>query len=166
MKALTFGLKLKELRVLNGDGQRELGEKLGVGAPQIRRYENDEVLPDHEKVKALCKLYKYDFVSIIYGNLSTQQTGSSPENDEFKAKYISLLEQENNQKGAIITVSLTALQVGQQSILANVEAGLDWAIEREAGGNRKQAELMRKDLDRRIGEKLGLSQRKGIASGK
>jgi transcriptional regulator with XRE-family HTH domain len=65
MDAKKFGNKLKELREKKHT-QSELGGILKVGLKQIQRYENGELLPDHEKVQKLVDIYKYDFISLIY----------------------------------------------------------------------------------------------------
>lgn len=70
-------------------------------------------------------------------------------------KYVMLLEKNNEVFSEMISSGLVALVFGQQSLLANVEAGNEYQLDREAAGDKKKAELMKKELDKRIGEKLG-----------
>lgn len=50
--------------------------------------------------------------------------------------------------------SLTALMVGNKSILAHVATILEKDDEREAGGNKKKEQALKDDSGRRIGDKL------------
>lgn len=80
-------------------------------------------------------------------------------------KYVMLLEKNNQVFSDMISSGLVALVFGQQSLLANIEAGNEYQLDREAAGDKKRAELMKKELDKRIGEKMGAKQNTGNGGG-
>lgn len=55
-----FGKRLKEIREASGLKQREVADAVGVETPTISRWETGEFLPDDQKLKALCKVFKKD----------------------------------------------------------------------------------------------------------
>ena len=64
MESQEFAKKLKELRKLASHTQQELAEKMGMQVMQIHRYESG-LVPPHEKIVQLSKLYDYDFFELL-----------------------------------------------------------------------------------------------------
>lgn len=71
---------------------------------------------------------------------------------DYKEKYITLLEKENERKAQIIEVNLTGLLVGQKSILSHLAVSLEYDALRDANGNGVKAGKIKERMDTRIGE--------------
>lgn len=54
---MSFGNRLKDLRVQNKLTQKEVSEKLVVSRATIGKYETEQAYPDFEKLVALANLY-------------------------------------------------------------------------------------------------------------
>ena len=55
---MTFGERLKELRMKSGYTQKQIAEVLKVGRPTIAGYETKNIYPDYEKLIALADFFK------------------------------------------------------------------------------------------------------------
>jgi transcriptional regulator with XRE-family HTH domain len=74
-----LGKKLKELREARNLTQSELAEKIGVKMRQVQRYEGGAV-PRPEKMKALNRVFGFDFYSVMDGDLKGRK--DYPPSDE------------------------------------------------------------------------------------
>ena len=55
---MSFGERLKELRVKNNVTQQELADYIGVGRPSIAGYETKQKHPDYDKLKLIAEFFK------------------------------------------------------------------------------------------------------------
>lgn len=62
--ATEFGKKLKELREAKRFTQGQIATSLGVTTRQVQRYE-ENTLPRPDKIKALNKIFKFDFFTMM-----------------------------------------------------------------------------------------------------
>jgi transcriptional regulator with XRE-family HTH domain len=63
MQRITFGDRLRELRVENKMGQKEVGDLINVSYSTIGKYESNERTPDPDKLNKLADFFK---VSVDY----------------------------------------------------------------------------------------------------
>ena len=68
---MTIGAKIASRRQDAGLSQEALADRLGVSAEDIRRWENNEVLPDADNVSQLCRI-----LGISAGELHPEQAAS------------------------------------------------------------------------------------------
>lgn len=86
--------------------------------------------------------------------------------DPYREKYITLLEKENDRKSHIIETNLTGLVIGQKSILAHLAVSLECDAMRDGGGDKRKADRIKENMDKRIGEVFSGKVRKDKTSGK
>ena len=56
---MTFGEKVRELRLKNGYSQEEVAEKIGISRQAYSKWEKGTTIPDVEKCAALADLYLF-----------------------------------------------------------------------------------------------------------
>lgn len=78
----TIGQMIKMLRKEKGLTQKELGDKIGVSAVTITRYENEQRYPDIKTVKALAGALDVSVSQIVDVDLATAEF--HPELKQFK----------------------------------------------------------------------------------
>ena len=71
---MTFGERLKELRLAAGMTQDELAEKTGIKKQSISRYENSEREPNIRTAKRIA-----DALGVTLESMSTEKPGVDPE---------------------------------------------------------------------------------------
>lgn len=71
---ILIGDNLRELRESKGLTQKQLGELLGVSAPEVSAYENDSRRPPYEVLVGYSRIFKVstDFI------LGTERRGADP----------------------------------------------------------------------------------------
>ena len=67
----TFGERLKELRIANGFGQKEVAAWIGVSDSSIRKYESGERTPDPNAIKTLARQFNVS-TDYLLGNDAPQ----------------------------------------------------------------------------------------------
>lgn len=80
-------------------------------------------------------------------------------------KYLKLLEDNDKFFKELVKSNLAGLLIGQRSIQANIEAGFQYSLHRESGGDQAKEEEMLQELDRRIGEKMGVKPGRDNSAG-
>lgn len=55
---MSFGSRLRELRIENNISQKQVAIDIGISATTISQYENDSRFPNKEILKRLCLYYK------------------------------------------------------------------------------------------------------------
>lgn len=78
--ATEFGKKLKELREAKPYTQKQIATSLGVTPRQIQRYE-EGAIPRPNKVKALNKIFKFDFFTVMDDTKGRNGNGAQTSND-------------------------------------------------------------------------------------
>lgn len=68
---MTIGENITSRRQAAGLSQEALADRLGASAEDVRRWENDEVLPDADKVSQLCRI-----LGISAGDLHPEHAAS------------------------------------------------------------------------------------------
>lgn len=111
---MSFGTKLRDLRVAHGLTQTQLGEKLNLSKSNISKYESDDIEPNFAALKSISKLFN---VSIDYllertdeSDLSTKkqaaETDSLPK-EEITEQVISLYRKMNaRERRAFLSLAL------------------------------------------------------------
>ena len=57
-KIMSFGSRLKELRIERNSSQKEVADDIGISITAISQYESDSRFPNEEMLKRLCLYYK------------------------------------------------------------------------------------------------------------
>ncbi|MGL5312921.1 MAG: helix-turn-helix domain-containing protein [Peptostreptococcaceae bacterium] len=70
---MSFGERLKELRVKNNVTQQELADYIGVGRPSIAGYETKSKHPDYDKLRLIAQFFNVttDYLLEISDTLSS-----------------------------------------------------------------------------------------------
>ena len=55
---MSFGSRLKELRIEKKSSQKEVASDIGISITTISQYENDSRFPNEEMLKRLCTYYQ------------------------------------------------------------------------------------------------------------
>lgn len=55
---MSFGSRLKELRIERNSSQKEVADDIGISITAISQYESDSRFPNEEMLKRLCMYYK------------------------------------------------------------------------------------------------------------
>lgn len=55
---MSFGSRLKELRIEHNYSQKEVANNIGISNTAISQYESDSRFPNEETLKRLCMYYK------------------------------------------------------------------------------------------------------------
>lgn len=67
---MTFGEKLRELRLERGYSQEQLGKMLGRGRSSISMYESDQREPDFETLEAIADIFNVDMDTLANSKAS------------------------------------------------------------------------------------------------
>jgi transcriptional regulator with XRE-family HTH domain len=104
--AMSFGSRLKTLRIEKRRSQRQIAEEFGISINCVSQYENDKRFPDEEMLVRLCKYY--DISSDYLLGLSNtkrhirykemQWYGLNPEQEELVEKFISMINEKTKEK--------------------------------------------------------------------
>lgn len=82
---MSFGSRLKELRIEKGTSQKKVAEEIGISITTISQYESNSRFPNEEMLKKLCLYYK---ISCDY-LLGLTDTKHSPlSKDEAREKMV------------------------------------------------------------------------------
>lgn len=91
---MTFGKRLKELRLKKNLTQKELGEKLNISDRVIGYYESDDRFPKDEKIlKDMAELFNVSMDYLLGGDKLKESTIVIPEeftNPEDARKYVGM----------------------------------------------------------------------------
>lgn len=95
----------------------------------------------------------------------TEKRQKLPPNEDYRAKYIRLLEQQNLFLQRTFEVNLNELSLGQKIIQSQVKAVLQWEAKKEANGDaRMEADLMMK-INKQISSNLAVVETKDMLAG-
>lgn len=83
---MSFGSRLKELRIERNSSQKEVADDIGISITAISQYESDSRFPNEEMLKRLCLYYKISS-DYLLGLTETKHAPLSKE--EIKEKMIS-----------------------------------------------------------------------------
>ena len=83
---MSFGSRLKELRIEQNASQKDVANDLGISVTAISQYESDSRFPNEETLKRLCLHYKISS-DYLLGLTDTKHAPLSRE--EIKQKMIS-----------------------------------------------------------------------------
>lgn len=85
-KNMSFGSRLKELRIERNSSQKEVADEIGISITAISQYESDSRFPNEEMLKRLCMYYKISS-DYLLGLTDTKHAPLSKE--EIKEKMVS-----------------------------------------------------------------------------
>ena len=77
---MSFGERLKQLRIKNNVTQQELADYIGVGRPSIAGYETKKKHPDYDKLKLIAQFF----------NVSTDYLLEITDNCEYVDKNVTI----------------------------------------------------------------------------
>ena len=83
---MSFGSRLKELRIEKGFSQKEVAGDMGVSITTISQYESDSRFPNEDMLRRLCLYYKITS-DYLLGLTDTKHAPLSK--DEAKTKMVS-----------------------------------------------------------------------------
>ena len=83
---MSFGSRLKELRIERNSSQKEVADDIGISITAISQYESDSRFPNEETLKRLCMYYKISS-DYLLGLTDTKHAPLSKE--EIKEKMVS-----------------------------------------------------------------------------
>lgn len=86
---MSFGSRLKELRIERNLSQKKVADDIGISITAISQYENDNRFPNEETLRRLCICYKISS-DYLLGLTDTKHAPLSKE--EIKEKMISCKE--------------------------------------------------------------------------
>lgn len=86
---MSFGSRLKELRIERNSSQKEVADDIGISNTAISQYESDSRFPNEETLRRLCIYYKISS-DYLLGLTDTKHAPLSKE--EIKEKMISCKE--------------------------------------------------------------------------
>lgn len=75
----TFGERLKELRIANGFGQKEVAAWIGVSDSSVRKYESGERTPDPNAIKTLARQFNVSTDYLLGNDAPHQEYYHDPE---------------------------------------------------------------------------------------
>lgn len=147
---MQLNVNIKLIRELSGKKQPEFADIIGTNLSNLKTYETTDVRP---KANILAKIADYAGITvekleehrlthkdIIFNQVkskkdikvTSRETYGLELNDDggenYKSKYISLLEKENSQKDNIINLSLTELVMGQRISQAHLKSLLQITV--------------------------------------
>lgn len=82
---MSFGSRLKELRIENNISQKQVANDIGISTTTISQYESDSRFPNEDMLKRLCLYYKISS-DYLLGLTDTKHSPLSKE--EAKEKMI------------------------------------------------------------------------------
>lgn len=158
------GEQIRQKRKQQGMSAEDLANYLNVKKENLYKWERGHKpnnAEDYIKLENWLdgKLENVPQKTVSSGNI---QTDSDPENDD---KYLRLLEDNDRFFKELVKSNLAGLLIGQRSIQANIEAGFQYSLHRESGGDPAKEEGMLQELDRRIGEKMGIKPGRDNSAG-
>lgn len=157
-----------------GVSQENLATEMGYG----KNYISEMLSPSGKPTDKFVNSFRLKYSDYL-GNPNSQENNPKEniaesegkdlqnvkEDIEQKSDYVRLLEDNDRFFKEFLKSNLAGMEARLQkmlhSILANVEAGFQYNLELKAGGDLAKAAELKKELDIRIGEKMGQPQNKG-----
>ena len=121
---MSFGSRLKELRIEQNASQKDVADDIGISITAISQYESDSRFPNEETLKRLCLYYKISS-DYLLGLTDTKHAPLSKEEIKEKLKIFITRYQAKEAKEQIQYYRKGKISEEERNILKEMEIRID-----------------------------------------
>jgi transcriptional regulator with XRE-family HTH domain len=156
---MQIGSNIKRYRELKGLSQQKAADEIGEKRSTYAEWERG-IEPKASVLVKLARLFGVNLSDLLEGvdeNSSIAGHGNGHK-DEYKLKYLNLLEKENEQKSRIIDINLSELVTGQRITHAHVKTLLQITVVETATMQGKDPEEALKKASKVVNDNFRAAQ--------